>query len=133
MGGDNKLALLWTEGEINKRLPVWLALSEFWLDNELQETDYDAISETLKASSYTEEEIWQICIYEVAPAVSDNLRVLSGGVWTGFNLEWLREAIIKKSDSPLAYLNPSLWERYKGMRYGSFLKSSGWQKVVENL
>ena len=133
MGGDNKLALLWTEGEINERLPVWSVLSEFWLDNELQETDYVYIAEILKASFYTEEEIWQICIYEVAPAVSDNLRVLPGGVWTGFNLEWLREAIIKKSDSPLAYLNPSLWKRYKGMRYGSFLKSSGWQKVVENL
>ncbi len=133
MVAGNGLLMSWTEAEINKRLPVWSALSEFWLDNELQKTDYDAISEILKASFYTEEEIWQICIYEVAPAVSDNLRVLPGGVWTGFDLEWLRDAIIKKSNSPLAYLNPSLWKRYKGMRYGSFLKSLGWHKVVENL
>lgn len=122
----------WTEADINERFPVWDVLSEFWLDGWLDEADFDRIAAQLRASPYSKEQLWRICIYEVAPAVSKNLLSIAGE-WGGFDPVWLRKAIIKKSPEPDAYLNPGLWRKLRGMMHGSLVKSSGWDNICNLL
>ena len=76
--------------DLTHRIPVWKALSEFYLDTELSEKDYQRIAETLKVSPYSFEEILEIDLYEVFPVLQMNL-LSSAGAWAGFDHEWLIE------------------------------------------
>ncbi|AXQ27791.1 hypothetical protein D0B54_03490 [Solimonas sp. K1W22B-7] len=79
-----------TPADLKQRKPVWEALSEFWLDTELQESDFDRIAGVMARSPYSLEEIRDIHRYEVAPAVSANLAGVAGE-WAGFDSKWLVE------------------------------------------
>jgi hypothetical protein len=122
----------WSKAEITERYPVWDVLSEFWLDGWLDDLDCDRIAARLKASPYSKEQLWKICIYEVAPAVSSNLLSIAG-VWGGFEAEWLRTMIIKKSPNSNDYLKPGTWRKFRGLMHGSLVRSSGWNKIVKKL
>ncbi|MDH5180260.1 MAG: hypothetical protein OEZ39_09275 [Gammaproteobacteria bacterium] len=122
----------WSAAIITKRFPVWDVLSEFWLDGELQEEDFIRIAAELKKSQYSKQELFRICLYEVAPAVSGNLFNIAG-VWGAFDPDWLTQAIINKSPNPDDFLQPGVWKRFKGMVHASFIKSSGWEKVARQL
>lgn len=67
---------------------VWLALSELWLDTELQAFQHSHIAEVMRASGLPLEELEAILLYEVAPAVWQNAHGVAG-VWTGFDPDWL--------------------------------------------
>jgi hypothetical protein len=81
------------DNERARKRPIWLALSEFWLDTELQTEDLRRIAEILKESGYTSEEIARIYKFEVAPVVWMNIFPFypSVGEWAGFDPEWLEE------------------------------------------
>ena len=83
-----------SQDEISKRKPVWLVLSEFYLDTELRDADFQRISKILKESGYSLKELKRINYEEVAPVVSPNTYSVAGE-WTGFNEEWLIEEIVK--------------------------------------
>jgi hypothetical protein len=74
---------------VDDRLPVWEALSEFFLDTELGENDYQRISEVLNSSPYSIQEMENILRLEVYPVLIWNLRSIAGQ-WTDFDREWLR-------------------------------------------
>lgn len=90
-----------TETDIEKRFPVWAALSELFLDTELDEAAYKYISKVVLDSGFEPEEIHDILWKEVFPAVGDNLRCVAGE-WAGFDREWLKERIlmVKIQESP---------------------------------
>jgi hypothetical protein len=77
-----------TADELLARAPVWGVLSDFWLDTELVDFQFDHIARVLAASPYSIEEVRAIHNYEVAPAVSVNLVSVSGE-WAGFDTKWL--------------------------------------------
>ena len=79
--------------EIARRKPVWIALSEFYLDTELDENDIQRIAKILKYSGYSIEELKLINYVEVAPLVSSNLLNVTGE-WAGFDEDWLVSEII---------------------------------------
>ena len=81
-----------TEAQIEERMPVWEALSEFFLDNELQPDDYERIAQKLAVTTYTEREIEEILISEVCPVCKWNLLSIAGE-WAGFNQDWLKKKI----------------------------------------
>lgn len=124
--------MTWTETEIKQRIPVWHVLSELWLDTELDTADFERIAEQLKNSPYSKEQLWRICIYEVAPVVSPNLFCVAG-VWDGFDPEWLCQRIIRKTNSAKNYLNPSLWRQFSGFLHARYLHAIGWNQLVEHL
>ena len=68
------------------RLPVWIALSELYLDTALDEADLDRIASVLKASPYGRAEIEHILRNEVAPAFSANLLSVAGE-WAGWSAD----------------------------------------------
>lgn len=84
-----------SQEEISNRKPVWVALSEFYLDTELNNADFQRIAEILKESRYSFKELKRINYEEVAPVVSPNTLSVAGE-WTGFNEEWLTAEIIKR-------------------------------------
>lgn len=77
---------------IDDRLPVWEALSDFFLDTELGEKDHQRISEVLASSPYSIQDIEDILRFEVYPVLIWNLRSVAGE-WAGFDRGWLQEQI----------------------------------------
>ena len=80
------------EEEIKRREPIWLALSELWLDTELTDKDLDQIASVMAQSKYNLGELRAIYLYEVAPVVYRNLLNVAGE-WAGFNEAWLYSKI----------------------------------------
>lgn len=77
---------------LKDRKPIWLALSEFYLDTELQESDLKEIASKIRESPYSLEDVKTINKYEVFPVLQPNLFSVTGE-WTGFNEEWLTKNI----------------------------------------
>lgn len=84
------------EEDLQNRLPVWEALSAFFLDTELQEDAYSHIVEVLKNSPYQIEEIEKILYEEVYPVCIYNMFSVAGE-WSSFDPEWLQEKILKRN------------------------------------
>src|SRR5688500_1297338 len=70
--------------KIEERAPVWIALSELFLDTELQDDDRERIAKTLAASPYSEKKLEEILRFEVTPVLKANLRCVAGE-WSGFD------------------------------------------------
>ena len=79
-----------TEEQIDERMPVWGALSEFFLDTELQPDDHERIAITLSKSRYSEAELDGILAHEVYPVCKWNMLCVAGE-WAGFHPEWIKE------------------------------------------
>lgn len=112
---------------LNSRLPVWQALSEFWLDTELQEFELEYIAKVLADSPYSLEEIKAIHQFEVAPAVSANLLCVAGE-WTGFEKGWLTQ---KCKGNALNRKN--IWHRVRFGLQGAYYTSCTlryWQQII---
>ena len=75
---------------IQQRKLIWNAISEFYLDTELQKSDYDRIAAILNASEFKFPELKDIDVYEVFPVLKENLTSING-VWSGFEKEWFIE------------------------------------------
>jgi hypothetical protein len=74
------------------REEVWLALSELWLDNQLDEPDHRRIAAVLQASELPLAELQAIYLVEVAPLLWLN-HWGTAGVWSGFDPAWLSAAV----------------------------------------
>lgn len=106
---------------VEERLPVWEALSEFFLDTELDAGDYDRIASVLAASPYSIQDIEDILRHEVYPVLIWNLRSVAG-VWAGFDRDWLREAIEPRLNRRSKFrLPPVQWSMIR----------EPWEKVSE--
>jgi len=76
------------EINIKDKTPIWIALSEFYLDTELDQTDFKIIAKAIHKSPFSLEEAKQINKYEVFPVLQLN-RLIITGEWGGFDKEWL--------------------------------------------
>ncbi|MCE2899530.1 MAG: hypothetical protein ACK532_12510 [Acidobacteriota bacterium] len=81
-----------TSAQLEIRRPVWEALSEMFLDTELQEHDYKFIAKRVLESSLSPKEISVALWSEVFPALASNLQSVAGE-WSGFDSEWLAKRI----------------------------------------
>ena len=80
--------------ELPNRTPVWLALSELFLDTWFDSNDRDRIAAVLAASPYTMQELDEILLWEVYPVCWSNLYSIAGE-WEGFDPVWLQERILR--------------------------------------
>jgi hypothetical protein len=71
-------------GDQKHRESVWIVLSEFFVDNEI---DYDL--EIARIDSYSLNHLKEIFFREVAPVCGPNLLTPIPPVWTGFEPAWL--------------------------------------------
>ena len=107
----------------DERFPVWEALSEFFLDTELQDHDHDRIATTLAASRYSTIEIKDILDYEVSPACKWNLYSVAGE-WAGFHPNWIVESIAPRKNRRPRIRLPLL---------SRWMFRSHWQSVVRRI
>ena len=107
---------------IRERMPVWEALSEFFLDTNLQEDDYKRIAGELARSPYSEAQLWEILRFEVYPACHLNLLCVAGE-WAGFGDDWLMERVAPRCGRRPRLYWPMLnwwmlrphWSKVRGM------------------
>ena len=86
-----------SETQIERRKPVWTALSDLWLDTELSDRGLSHIAGVLDASGFTLAQLQRIYLYKVAPDVFLNFWSVAG-VWDCFDEEWLHEEIVHGLD-----------------------------------
>jgi hypothetical protein len=80
--------------DLAQRQPVWEALSQLYLDNDIAD-DLPGIAATLAAAP----ELYDILRYEVNPVLHWNL-CAPAGVWDGFDPNWLAQEIQRRSRQP---------------------------------
>ena len=82
--------------DVEDRAKVWDELQFFWMD-----TDpgflLGRIAGVCTASKYSLDELEQIYWNEVRPAVSFNLLLIPAPEWSGFEIEWLKGRVLRKS------------------------------------
>ena len=114
--------------ELQRRKPVWTAISELWLDTELDRADLQRISQIAAASGYSEETLNDIYLYEVAPVVGANLHV-PAGVWSGFDEAWLHAEVRKRAESRGFWLRLWVWSGF-GRKWMTYATESHWREVL---
>ena len=82
-----------SQNTIIKRKPLWAALSDLFLDTELQEFQLEYIAKIMKQSGYSVDKIHTILMHEVFPVCIANLHSIAGE-WAGFDEDWLVETIV---------------------------------------
>lgn len=108
---------------LDERFPVWNALSDFFLDTELDSSDYDRIAGILAESPYSTEELRDILSFEVTPVCRFNLFSIAGE-WSGFDPDWLNSRILPKKDKrpkwAYAHLHKWIYQRH-------------WKKIADRI
>jgi hypothetical protein len=117
-----------TDTELQRRKPLWTALSELWLDTELDPVDIQRIADVAMASGYSLSELNAIYLYEVAPVVSANLLV-PAGAWQGFDEEWLHAEARKRAESRSLWLRLWVWIGL-GRKLMTYATEKHWQEIV---
>ena len=96
---------------LEQRKPVWVALSDLYLDVELQESDFAHIAAILRNAGLNWAEAQSINVNEVAPVVIHNLFAVAG-VWTGFDEEQLYAMILRRRRPPRLLGSRRLWRYF---------------------
>lgn len=72
------------DATIEARKPLWCALSELWLDTELDDVDFDRIAVVMDRSGLSLDELRDVYLREVAPVCWRNHAAVAGE-WRGFD------------------------------------------------
>ena len=102
--------------DIEDRAPVWDYMQNFWMDTD-PSILLPEVTRVCAESKYTLEELEAIFWNEVRPAVSFNMAMLPAPEWAGFEIEWLKDRVLRKSrfgkPLPRKWLHPysSSWWR----------------------
>ncbi len=80
------------------RIPVWLALSDLYLDTDVT-MSYDYIVRTLAASPFSLDELHEMLMYDVHPVLYSNLMSMAGE-WGCFDEAWLTERVLAVREQP---------------------------------
>lgn len=81
--------------DLENRRPVWDAMSELFLDTELQHDDHERIAKALGNSPYSQIDLNRIMFREVYPVLINNLWSVAGE-WDGFDSSALHAAILRR-------------------------------------
>jgi hypothetical protein len=111
-----------SQSEIEQRLPVWHALSDIFLDTELQPHDYRWIARVLGSSGYSRVELRSIFEDEVAPAFVVNLFSVAGE-WTSWSPDEVRQIMLRSLRRRFPLLR---WVRKRAARH---VVAEEWQKI----
>jgi hypothetical protein len=105
---------------VKERTPVWMALSEFYLDTKLEEDDIEQIVRVCLKSPYSIDELKLIDRFELWPFLQANL-IGGAGVWAGFDENWL----VSRAS---AYLSRRGWANFIISALHKFYTRRYWRK-----
>ena len=111
--------------EIERKLPVWTALSNLFLDTELQDWEYRSIARTLRSSGYSPVQLRSILVEEVAPAFVFNFFDVAGE-WTPWSEDDVRRIMLKSRGTlpPLQWMKRRMFKRHV---------AAEWEKIAHLL
>ncbi len=110
---------------IEQRRPIWLALSAFYLDTELEEPDLRQIAFTILDSPYSFDEVRSINKYEVFPVLQANL-LSPAGEWAGFDETWLIDKITTRLSNRNKLNDLGVELRYQALKW---MCKNYWKKL----
>lgn len=114
--------------QVASREEVWLALSDLWLDTELDEAWLDGMVQVLRRSGLSKAQLQAIFLYEVAPVVWLNHWNFTG-VWAAFDEHWLY-AGCRRQQGRGRWHRLRCWLLRWPMTYGC---RAEWQQVLARL
>ena len=83
-----------SESDIERRAPVWQAMSGLFLDTEISLGDYQALALSLAGSGFSRSELRDIFLHQAAPAFFPNLLVVAGE-WQYWSEDEARDIVLK--------------------------------------
>lgn len=89
-------------GEVERRKPVWQALSNMYLDTENTDAEFESIARAIQASGYSMQEADRIDWTEVFPLVGMNLLSVAGAwSWDAFDVDEIARGVqrLRKSST----------------------------------
>ena len=92
-----------SQTEIERRRPVWHALSDLFLDTDIS-LFYPSIRIALSQSGYDQAKLWHILWHEVAPVFAWNLYSATG-VWDGWSEQDVAAKVLSRLNRPLRVFN----------------------------
>jgi hypothetical protein len=98
--------------DLNRRAPVWEALAELFVGRELQDYDYAAFAQILRASSYGIDELERILRDEVAPVYRQNLTLFAIPEMQG----WTHQQVVAQVQANLDASQGKLRQLLKRLR-----------------
>lgn len=116
-----------TEINIEERKPIWIALSDFYLDTELEDYRFRYIASIVQKSPYTLEKVKEIDKQEIFPVLHANL-LAATGVWNGFQEEWLIEKILERMGKKTRFSDFILLFKYTRLKW---MYKEYWKKLEE--
>ena len=117
--------------DVERRRPVWAAISDLWRDTEIQDYEIEHIAVVLAESRYTKDELHEIYAFEVAPVVWRNLMTAVPPVWAGFDEDWLVGEILKVIERQRRSVTYRYYVRSPiGERVRTFVVKEDWLKVL---
>lgn len=84
------------QDDLPRRRIVWNALSELYLDTELDRSDHRRIAREIRRAGYTVDEADQVLFAELHGVLIWNLWIVAGE-WAGFDEEWLEQRLVPRS------------------------------------
>ena len=99
-----------SRADLDRRRPVWVTLSDLYLDTELQPADYERMRDAVVESGYTVGEVEHILRRELGPVLGGNLLSVAG-VWGAFDEEWLVGTVLRRLPVPRRSLFGGLFFR----------------------
>jgi hypothetical protein len=113
-----------TEQELARRLPVWQAMADLFLDTDvLGVIGIEAIAAPCRASGYSLDELRNIFRHEVGPAFSFNAMDVAGE-WAMWDPNFVRDRILCVMGSPVRRFGCSLQYLLAGQ-----LIAEDWRKI----
>lgn len=77
------------------REQLWIAMSDLWLDQDLQDYQLQSIASVVRESGLSEDELDKIFELELAPFLGMN-NLTPAGEWAGFDEAWVCEQARKR-------------------------------------
>ncbi len=106
----------------SNRKSLWIALSDLFLDTDIQDHNFTHIAKTMKESGYSLTKIQDILMLEVFPVCIPNLHAVHGE-WEGFRENWVVQKIS-------ASKTPNRFQRWMHKR-SFWMIEKDWEEVVK--
>lgn len=110
--------------ELERRRPVWDAMSAVFLDTEIDDACLRQIVDTLAASGYSEAELDRIFWDEVCPQLHRNLLCVAGE-WDKFDMELVEFGIVRRT--------PTRFRRWPSRMQGGRIARHAWLRIKQAL
>ncbi|MBZ4191852.1 DUF7079 family protein [Niabella beijingensis] len=112
---------------IEERRPVWIALSEFYLDTEPDAADFHRLAVVLLKSPYSFAEIGIINKYEVFPVLQTNL-LNPAGEWAGIDPDRLEVQILESLEKRNRVRKMAIESAFKAFKW---MCDDYWEQLEE--